>query len=141
MNQRISNEDLMRYLDDELEPPDRARVDDALTRSTELQRELAIYRAIRDDVADLSFSPSPRDQSVWGEVNREITRPVGWFLLITGSVIFVIYAAVVYATSDANPWEKIGVGGIVIGFSTLLISTIYERVQEYRHDPYKHIER
>ena len=141
MTQRISNEDLMMYLDDELDPPDRARVEEALKRSTELQRELAIYRAMQNDLADLSFSPGPKDDSVWGEVNREITRPIGWFLLITGSVIFVVYAIVVYATSDANPAEKIGIGGIVIGFTTLLISTIYERVQEYRHDPYKHIQR
>ena len=141
MNARISNEDLMRYLDDELDPEARARVEAALETDTEVAREFAIFRAIKNDIGDLSFSPSPRDESVWGEVNREITQPVGWFLFVAGAVIFVIYAAVVYATSDANPWEKIGVGGVVIGFMVLLASTVFERVREFKTDPYRHIER
>ena len=43
---RISSDDLMRYLDGELSPDERARVDAQLQRSTELQREVAIFRAL-----------------------------------------------------------------------------------------------
>ena len=141
MSARVSNEDLMRYLDDELDPDDRARVEAALQSDTEVAREYAIFNAIKNDVGDLSFSPAPRDESVWGEVNREITQPIGWFLFVGGTVIFMVYAAVVYATSDANAWEKIGIGGIVIGFFVLLASTVFERMREYKTDPYRHIER
>lgn len=141
MSRSVSNEDLMRYLDDELSPGDRARVEAALESSTELAREFAIYRSMKAGVQDLSFAGVPRDGSVWGEVNRAITRPIGWFLLSAGSVIFLVYASIVYMTSDVNPWEKIGVGGIVIGFLVLLISAAIDRAREFTTDPYRHIER
>ena len=50
----ISNEDLMRYLDDEMPPDERARVEEELARSTELQRDVAVYRAMRQDLGELS---------------------------------------------------------------------------------------
>ena len=141
MSARISNEDLMRYLDDELDPDDRARVEASIAHDTEIAREVSIYRAIKNDVRDLSFSPLPRDESVWGEVNRAITQPVGWFLMVAGAIIFSVYASIVFVTSDANPWEKIGVGGVVIGFLVLLASAAIDRAREFKTDPYRHIER
>ena len=83
--------------------------------------------------------PPARSNSVWGQVNRRLTRPVGWLLFAAGSLIFAIYSGYIFATSDANPWEKIGIGGIVIGFLFLLAVTIYERSVEWRTDPYKDV--
>ena len=141
MSTKVSNEDLMRYLDDELDPDDRARVETAIETSTELAREFAIFRAIQNDVADLSFSPQRHGDSVWDSVNRKLTQPIGWILFTAGILIFSIYTAYVFTTSDVNVWEKVGVGGVVIGFLMLLASTVYERMREYKTDPYRHIER
>lgn len=135
----ISNEDLMRYLDDEMPPDERARIDQALADSTELQRDLAVYRAMRTDLRELSGLDVKG--SVWGAVNRRLTRPVGWILMIGGFVLWAGYGAWVFATSPANPIEKLAVGGLVIGFLILLAATILDRLHEWRHDPYRDIER
>jgi anti-sigma factor RsiW len=55
----------MRYLDGELSPDERARIDAALAQSTELQREIAIFRALKADVQELSFHPGAYHTSVW----------------------------------------------------------------------------
>ena len=137
----VTNEELMMFLDGELDPDDHARVSAALSANTELARELAIYRGIQEDISDLSFSPRPLDTSVWGTVNRQITRPVGWILFTGGALIFAVYTAIVFATSSANTVEKIGVGGLVVGFLVLLAATVFERMKEWRTDPYRDIQR
>ena len=141
MSSKVSNEDLMRFLDGELSRQDHVRVEAALPDSTELARELAIFKAIQSNVAELSFSPRHPGDSVWDAVDRRLTRPIGWILFIAGALIFSVYSAVVFTTSDVNIWEKIGVGGVVIGFLVLLTSTALERMREWKTDPYRDIER
>ena len=131
----------MRYLDGELPPDERQRVDEALTGSTELQRELAIFRALKSDVMGLSFHPAVYKTSVWDQVNRQLTRPIGWILLVAGLIVWLSYGAYVFATSAADPWEKIATGAIAIGVLMLLASVIWERLREWEHDPYRNVHR
>ncbi len=140
MTSPISNEDLMRYLDDELPDEERRRVEEAIQDSTELRRDLAIYRSMRLDLSEL---PGRRrsELSVWGAVNRQLTRPVGWVLLVVGFVVWTGYGAWVFATSPANPVEKLAVGALVVGFLILLAATIFERLGEWKDDPYRDVER
>lgn len=140
MRRDVTNEDLMRYLDGELPAAERARVEQALSGSTELGRELAIYRSLKEGVRGLSFDV-PREASVWDTVDRRLTRPVGWVLVVAGAVLWTAYGAWVFATSNVNPWEKVGVAALVVGFLILLASTIFERLREWRTDPYRDIER
>jgi hypothetical protein len=130
----------MRYLDGELSPSERARVEEGLTRSTELQRELAIFRSMQEDLASLPGG-QPRDSSVWGAVNRRLTRPLGWVLLVSGFVLWVAYGTWVFATSPVNPVEKLAVGALGVGFLILLLAAILDRLQEWRNDPYRDVER
>ncbi len=140
MRRAVSNEDLMRYLDGELPDAKRAEVEAALSRSTELSREFAIYRALASDMRDLTFAVY-RDTSIWGAVDRRLTRPVGWLLFVGGLVLWFAYGAWVFTTSDANPIQKIAIAGVVVGFLVLLTSTMFERLREWRTDPYRDIER
>jgi anti-sigma factor RsiW len=141
VNGRIGPETLMRYLDGEL-PAEETRVLEAeLARSTELQRELAIWRAMQRDVRGLSFAPVAPSQSVWGAVNRRVTRPVGWALLVAGVIAWLGYVGYLFALSPVSPWGKIAVAAIVIGFVLLLASVIADRVREWRTDPYRDIHR
>lgn len=136
----ISKEDLMRYLDGELSPSERTRVEEGLTRSTELQRELAIFRSMQEDLASLPGGQA-RGSSVWGAVNRRLTRPLGWILLVSGFVLWVAYGTWVFATSPVNPVEKLAVGALGVGFLILLLAAILDRLQEWRNDPYRDVER
>ena len=88
MADRVTKEDLMRYMDGEMPPEQRARLDTELERSTELKRELAIFRAMRTDFQGLSFDPGTYHKSMWDKVNASVTRPIGWVLVVVGVVVW-----------------------------------------------------
>jgi anti-sigma factor RsiW len=134
-------EQLMRYLDGELSPEERARVEAELARSTELQRELAIYRAMQLDVRGLSFTPPTREPSVWGMVHRRLARPLGWILLSAGLTLWAAWGAWLFTTSAVNLWSKLAVGAIAIGFLLLFGSVVYERYLDWLDDPYRDVHR
>lgn len=141
MADRVTKEDLMRYIDGEMPPEQRARLDAELARSTELKRELAIFRAMRTDFQGLSFDPGTCHKSVWDKVNASVTRPIGWVLVVVGVIVWTAYGAYLFTTSPANAWEKLATGAIVIGILTLLASVIWERYQDWGVDPYKDMHR
>ncbi len=141
MSHRISSDDLMRYLEGEVAPNDRARVDAALANSTELQREVAIFRALKSDFQELSFHPAAHRTSVWDHVNAHVTRPIGWVLVIGGAVVWLTYGVYVFAGSAADPWEKLATGAVAIGILTLLTSVVWERYREWDTDPYRDVHR
>ena len=140
MRPTVSSDDLMRFLDGELPSEEVARVEEALKRSTELQREFRIFQALRDDVSGLTYDPPARD-SVWDGVERRLTRPLGWILFVFGAILWTGYGAWVFATSAVNPIEKLAVGAMVVGFFMLLGTTVMERLREWRTDPYRDIQR
>lgn len=131
----------MRYLDGELAPDERAQFEAELEGSTELQREVAIFRSIKADFQELSFHPGAYYHSVWDRVNAHVTRPIGWILVIAGAVIWMTYGAYVFTVSPGDPWEKLATGAIVIGILLLFASVIWERYREWDKDPYRHIHR
>jgi anti-sigma factor RsiW len=137
----VTTEELMRYLDGESPPDERLRVEDQLATSTELQRELAIFRALKTDIQELHFPAVATRDSVWDQVNARLSRPIGWTLLIVGVVVWMTYGSWVFATSTASPWEKLGTGAIAIGVLVLLASVIWERVRELDTDPYRNVQR
>lgn len=141
MPEPITHDDLMRYLDGELSPERRARLETRISASTELQREAAIFRAMKSDFQELSFHPGEYSRSVWDDVNRTLTRPIGWLLVVVGAAIWSAYGAYVFTVSPADPWEKLGTGAIVIGILLLLASVIYERYREWLSDPYRDVYR
>ena len=47
VTKNVSRENLMRYLDGEAAPEERARIDAAVASSTELQRDLVLFRSMK----------------------------------------------------------------------------------------------
>lgn len=139
----IPKETLMRYLDGELPPDERRRVDEALESSTELRRELAVYRMFHEDLSELRIrggQPAGR-HSVWTSVRPRLGRPVGWLLMLAGLATWIGHVAWVYLTSPAPSWEKGATSAIVIGILILFATVIVDRVQEWQTDPYRDVER
>ena len=106
MADRVTKEDLMRYIDGEMPPEQRARLDAELARSTELKRELAIFRAMRTDFQGLSFDPGTYHKSMWDKVNASVTRPIGWVLVVVGIIVWTAYGAYLFTTSPALPLQR-----------------------------------
>lgn len=134
-------DELMRYLDGEASPEERSRVEERLGASTELQRELAIFRAMKADFRELSFQPFPPDGSIWGAVNRRLARPLGWTLLIVGIAVWSLYGSYLYLVSSTELWEKLATAAIVIGIVLLLAGVIWEQYRAWLTDPYKDVQR
>jgi anti-sigma factor RsiW len=138
---QITHDDLMRFLDGELSPEQHALFEARIAASTELSRELAVFRAMKSGFRDLTFHPGTYRRSVWDEVNDRLTRPIGWLLLIGGAATWTAYGAYVFATSPAHAWEKLATGAVVIGILLLLASVIWERYREWLSDPYRDVYR
>ena len=140
MTEHVSHESLMRYLDGEAHPEERARIDAAVAVSTELQRDLAVYRTMKTDLQAMTFGLTS-DQSVWGAVHRRITRPLGWLLLSGGFVTWILYGSYLYIVSAIDTWEKLAASAIGLGILFLLGTVIYERRKEWLTDPYRNVYR
>lgn len=141
MQQRVTHEELMRYLDGEVGPEERNRVEGYVDASTELRRELAVFKAMKDDLQTLQLTNGGHHGSVWDSVNRSLTRPIGWVLLIVGSLIWAAYGIYLYLTSPVFLLERMATSAIVIGILLLFASVIWERYREWLTDPYRDIQR
>ena len=113
----ITHDELMRYLDGEL-PPERARaVEEAVERSTELRRELTIFRRMKTDLKEMGAAMEP-ERTIW-----------------------VAYGAYAYLTGADALWAKLATSAIVVGLAMLLGSALVDRWRDLKTDPYKEIER
>lgn len=140
MTEQVSHESLMRYLDGEATPAERARIEAAVADSSELQRELAIFRSMKGDLQAMTFGLA-NDQSVWGAVHRRITRPLGWLLLAGGFLTWILYGSYLYLVSAIDVWEKLATSAIGVGILLIFGTVIYERRKEWLTDPYRNVYR
>lgn len=134
-------EDLMGYLDDELDPQRRAAVEQHIDGCTECRREHVIFRSMKEDLTTMRFKSEVVERSVWDAVNRRLTRPVGWVLLVAGLAVWFGYAAYTFIVSPVNVFEKLTISAVLIGAGLLLASVLWERYREWRTDPYRDIQR
>lgn len=143
MSHEVARETLMRYLDGELPPEERERVEEHLSGCTECSREVEMFRSMKRELAELpvGVSPGRGEGSVWDAVNRRLTRPLGWTLLVAGVALWGGWAAWVFVTSDAALFEKLVTGAVVIGFALLLASVGWERYREWQNDPYRDVQK
>jgi len=141
VSQEINHEDLMRFIDGELPPDEAARIEEVIARSTELGRELAIFKAMKGGFTDLTFHPGEYHHSVWDQVNQRLTRPIGWLLAVGGAAVWIAYGVYVFATGPTDPVEKMATGAIVIGVLLLLTSVIWEQYRQWLVDPYRDVHR
>jgi hypothetical protein len=51
---------------------------------------------MKDDLQTLKLNHGGRDSSVWHAVNRQLARPLGWVLLIVGSLVWAAYGIHLY---------------------------------------------
>ena len=140
MTEHVSHESLMRYLDGEAAPEERAQIDAAVADSTELQRDLVIFRTMKSDLQAMTFGLA-KDRSVWGAVHRRITRPLGWIMLIAGFLTWGVYGSYLFFSSAIDIWEKLATSAIGLGILLLFGTVIYERRREWHSDPYRNVYR
>lgn len=141
MAERVTHEDVMRYLDGEASPELRERIQREVETSTELHREVTIFTHLRDELRQLNLPGAINGKSVWVNVEQRLSRPLGWLLILAGSTIWLAYGTYAYVTSPIDWWEKTATGAIVIGIILLLASVILEQYRQWLIDPYRDVQR
>lgn len=141
MSERVTHEELMRYLDSEVGPEERSRIEASVDASTELRRELAVYKAMKDDLQTLRLTEGGSNGSIWYAVNRHLARPFAWVLLLAGALLWAVYGVYAYLTSPALIWQKLATSAVGIGILVLLASVIWERYRIWLTDPYRDVQR
>ena len=141
MAERVTHEDVMRYLDGEASPELRERIQREVETSTELHREVTIFKHLRDELRQLNLPGGINGRSVWADVEQRLSRPLGWLLILAGSAIWLGYGTYAYVTSPIDWWEKTATGAIVIGIMLLLASVILEQYRQWLIDPYRDVQR
>lgn len=138
----IEHEELMRYIDGELPAERAAAVAAALAANTdtELRREYEIFRRMKVDLSEMGHDMKTSG-TAWGAVNRRLTRPMGWILLLAGMAIWLAYAVYAFITGPEAMWEKLAIGAVVIGVGMLFLSVVIDRLRDLKTDPYREIQR
>lgn len=99
-----------------------------------------MHRKIQESLA-ASAESEPPDASVWASVNRRLTRPLGWSLMVAGAAVWAGWAAYLFVTSDAHLVGKLAIGAVVVGAALLLVAVGAERYRDWKTDPYREIDR
>lgn len=130
----VSEQDLMRYLDGELPPDERARVDTALDASPELRRQLETFRSLRAGFHDLTFPPAGPDRSVWDRVAVRVFRSSARMFIGIGVGFWLAYAAYELSTGRSDAWTRVAVGGMAIAVLVLFALVIRDRYRTWSDD-------
>lgn len=136
----VTQEELMRLLDDELPPADRERVEAHARDCAECARELAVYRLLSGELQGEVDTRLPR-VTVWPDVRRRLGRSLGWTLFVAGVAIWLTWALYAWLISPEHLWLKLAEGGVFIGLALVLGSVLREHYVSWRTDPYRHIQR
>jgi 4-hydroxybenzoate polyprenyltransferase len=99
-----------------------------------------IFQRMKADLVEMG-SDMRTQRTAWDSINRRLTRPVGWVLLLAGLGVWVAYAVFAFITGPEAIWEKLAVGAVVVGLGTLFVSVAVDRLRDLKTDPYKEIQR
>ena len=128
------------YADGELTEQEEAHVKAHLAQCTECARELALIRSMGEAMVE-GMRTAPPQRGVWDRVHRRITRPVGWLLFTGGVSVWTVLLVIEWfrAGSPSLPWMASTAVGI--GFALIAVGIGYEQYREWRHSPYKDLDR
>lgn len=135
MREPVTSQDLMRYLDGELSPDERLRVERALAESAALREELATFRSLRSGFHELTFIEASPDTSIWHRVAAHVARPPSRVIVMMGVAAWVIYGIYVIVIDVHDPWARMGVAAVAIGILTLFAAVIRDGYRSWSDDP------
>jgi predicted anti-sigma-YlaC factor YlaD len=137
---------LMGYLDGELTEPDVSRMEQHLGECASCAAELEEFRRLKEVTQDMRVV-MPDDkcwEEYWSNVYNRLERRVGWILFSIGAILLVsgglYYLVARFLLQGEIPVIiRIGVAALVVGFCTLLVSAVRERLFLFKRDKYERI--
>lgn len=139
---------LMGYLDSELTEIEVLRMEQHLENCAECRIELEEFRKLKEVTQNMRVvTPDARSwEEYWSHVYNRLERRIGWVVTSLGAILVTSYGiysliAKFLLRSDIPIVVRIGIVALVVGFCTLLISVIRERIFMARMDKYERIKR
>ncbi len=131
------------YIDEELTPEDRARLEKHLTGCEACRGELAALTGLKEELAMMDFV-EPTDvelDAYWAGVYNRLERRLGWILLSVGAVALIAYGAFELVEKFVRDPSvalilKVGVLAGILGLVILFVSILRERLAVSKADRY-----
>jgi anti-sigma factor RsiW len=131
------------YLDGELTPDERARVEEHVGSCPDCARELREQQALKEELDTMSFR-EPTDAELdryWQSVYNRLERGVGWLMFTIGAAVVACYGAFILVEETVlDPSValifKIGIVALGLGTVVLFVSILRERLAVRRSDRY-----
>lgn len=139
---------MMRALDGEISPEQRAELEDRLSADDSLRAEWKRLSRVKERTAELELEQPP--DKLWEEymnsVYRRVERGIAWILLSLGAVVLLSYWAwqgIGELMGDLTlPWYvKAGALAALVGIVVLAVSVIREKYFVYKDDPFRNVHR
>ena len=139
---------LMRALDDELEPVERAEFERLLSVNPELAGEWNRLSRLKEVTANMNLRNPPEEMwaGYWTSVYSRLERGLAWILVSIGAIVLGSWGSWQFvqdlmADADLPTFVKWSILALLVGLVMLLVSVLRHRVFVSRSDPYKEIER
>ena len=139
---------LMGYLDGELAETEVQGIEEHLKGCPHCVSELEEFRRLKEVTHNMRVvMPDDRywDQ-YWSNIYNRLERRVGWILVSLGAILLTSYGLYYLVSKlmlqgNIPLVVRIGIVALVVGFCTLVISALRERVFLSKSDKYERIKR
>ncbi len=139
---------LMGYLDSELTEIETLRVEEHLKECADCRAELEEFRKLKEVTHNMRvLVPDEKYwEDYWSHVYNRLERRVGWVLTSVGAILLASYGLYELVEqfllrSGIPLIVRIGVLAMVVGFCTLVVSVLRERIFLAKSDKYERIKR
>jgi len=139
---------LMGYLDGELTELERQRVEEHLDLCPQCSAELVAFRRLKEMTQPMRLAiPDDRHwEEYWSHVYNRLERRIGWILFSVGIILLASYGvyqmlAHLLLDEGISILMRASIIALVVGFCTLLVSVVRERLHLAKTDKYRRIKR
>ena len=135
---------LMGLMDNELTPDEVNEIKNHLIKCKRCRDEYEDLRKTTNKINFVSFE-EPQDailKKIWKSPYSRLSRVSGFFLVLVGWLSLIVYSLFELLRNGEGPaFPRIAMAAIIFGFLVLLVTVIRERMQTYKSDPYKEVQR
>lgn len=148
MNCEKIKELLAGYQDGELDAQQLETVQTHLAECSDCREELARLNKVKEVAGKVKYNDLPLEvwDGYWQSIYRRVERGLGWIFLSMGAIIMIATGAFYlvkdfFLDSQVAIVPKVGVGGLIVGGSFLLVSLCRERIFAYNRERYREVQR
>ncbi len=139
---------LVRYVDGELTPAEKEKLEAHLKQCPECRADLQNLEKWKEVNQEMKSKllPDMAWEEYWQHIYNRLERGVAWILISLGAIIILGYAVLdfvqsVLRSAELTSLEKWGILLLSLGFVVLFISVLREKLMVRRHDKYRRIVR